>query len=210
MEDGECNTSLSLAIGGGRQFTPSTSLHLLFPRHPKEEEEDTQVHVGSVSRWKELDDEEEEEEEEEGVSGKDDSSNLSDDKPVGTRKKLKLTIEQVRLLEDSFRDRSTLSTNRRARTKLKRIEMDYESLRMHCDRLSNENRRLKKELQELRSATPASPFYVHLLKAATLTMCPACERIAAAGKRKSSALGAGGMKRPQLLPVNTGLLRLQN
>ncbi|RRT66586.1 hypothetical protein B296_00040084 [Ensete ventricosum] len=201
MEDGECNTSLSLAIGGGRQFTPSTSLHLLFPRHPKEEEEDTQVHVGSVSRWKELDDEEEEEEEEEGVSGKDDSSNLSDDKPVGTRKKLKLTIEQVRLLEDSFRDRSTLSTQ---------IEMDYESLRMHCDRLSNENRRLKKELQELRSATPASPFYVHLLKAATLTMCPACERIAAAGKRKSSALGAGGMKRPQLLPVNTGLLRLQN
>ncbi|RWW42862.1 hypothetical protein BHE74_00051593 [Ensete ventricosum] len=210
MEDGECNTSLSLAIGGGRQFTPSTSLHLLFPRHPKEEEEDTQVHVGSVSRWKELDDEEEEEEEEEGVSGKDDSSNLSDDKPVGTRKKLKLTIEQVRLLEDSFRERSTLSTNRRARTKLKRIEMDYESLRMHCDRLSNENRRLKKELQELRSATPASPFYVHLLKAATLTMCPACERIAAAGKRKSSALGAGGMKRPQLLPLNTGLLRLQN
>ncbi|RZR72093.1 hypothetical protein BHM03_00010275 [Ensete ventricosum] len=88
--------------------------------------------------------------------------------------------------------------------------MDYESLRMHCDRLSNENRRLKKELQELRSATPASPFYVHLLKAATLTMCPACERIAAAGKRKSSALGAGGMKRPQLLPLNTGLLRLQN
>lgn len=110
MEEGDCNTSLSLAIGGGRLFTPSTSLHVLFPHHPKEEEEesDTQRHVGSVSRWKELD--EEEEEEEDGVSGKDDSSNLGDDKPVGIRKKLKLTIEQVRLLEDSFRQRSTLNT----------------------------------------------------------------------------------------------------
>ncbi|CAD5190043.1 unnamed protein product [Musa acuminata subsp. malaccensis] len=232
MEEGDCNTSLSLAIGGGRQFTPSTSLHVLFPHHPKqeeEEEEDTHRHVGSVSRWKELD---EEEEEEDGVSGKDDSSNLSDDKPVGTRKKLKLTIEQVRLLEDSFRHRSTLNTtqkqdlahrlnirprqvevwfqNRRARTKLKRIELDYECLRMHCDRLIDENRRLKKELQELRSATPASPFYVQLLEAATLIMCPACERIAAAGKRKSSALEDGMKRPPQLVPVNTALLRLQN
>ncbi|URE41900.1 sequence-specific DNA binding [Musa troglodytarum] len=233
MEEGECNTSLSLAVGGGKQFTPSTSRHVLFPHHPEEEEEeeeDTKRHVGSVSRWTELD--EEEEEEEEGVSGKDDSGNLSDDKPVGARKKLKLTIKQVRLLEESFRERSTLTTtqkqalahrlnirprqvevwfqNRRARTKLKRIELDYECLRVHCDRLSDENWRLKRELQELRSAPPASPFYVHLLKASTLTVCPACERIAAAGKRQSSA-SEGGMQRPQLVPVNTtGLLRLQN
>lgn len=80
---------------------------------------------------------------------------------------------------------------------------------MHCDRLIDENRRLKKELQELRSATPSSPFYVQLLKAATVIMCPTCERITAAGKRKSSAL-EGGMKRPQLVPVNTSLLRQQN
>ncbi|URE41898.1 sequence-specific DNA binding [Musa troglodytarum] len=139
MEEGECNTSLSLAVGGGKQFTPSTSRHVLFPHHPEEEEEeeeDTKRHVGSVSRWTELD--EEEEEEEEGVSGKDDSGNLSDDKPVGARKKLKLTIKQVRLLEESFRERSTLTTTQkqalahRLNIRPRQVEVWFQNRRARC------------------------------------------------------------------------------
>ncbi|KAJ6435871.1 hypothetical protein OIU84_000987 [Salix udensis] len=41
--------------------------------------------------------------------------------------------------------------NRRARTKLKQTEVDCEFLKKCCESLSNENRRLKKELQEMRS-----------------------------------------------------------
>ncbi|MQM04629.1 hypothetical protein Taro_037431 [Colocasia esculenta] len=120
----------------------------------------------------------------------------------GARKKLRLTNEQSTLLEHSFRERNTLTPtqkqelaerlnlrprqvevwfqNRRARTKLKQTEVDCEFLKKCCESLSDENRRLKKELQELRSIKPAGPpFYVHLPKAATLNMCPSCERIAA-------------------------------
>lgn len=40
--------------------------------------------------------------------------------------------------------------NRRARTKLKQTEIDYELLKKQCQNLSDENKRLKKELQELK------------------------------------------------------------
>ncbi|XP_051138828.1 homeobox-leucine zipper protein HOX17-like [Andrographis paniculata] len=95
------------------------------------------------------------------------------------RKKLRLTTDQTALLEDSFRHHTTLNTaqkqalaeklhlkprqvevwfqNRRARTKLKQTEIDCEMLKKSCERLSDENRRLKKELLELRSSMENQP-----------------------------------------------------
>ncbi|XP_051149763.1 homeobox-leucine zipper protein HOX17-like [Andrographis paniculata] len=92
-----------------------------------------------------------------------------------SRKKLRLTRDQTTLLEDSFRRHTTLNTaqkqslaekldlkprqvevwfqNRRARTKLKQIEVECEYLRKNCDRLTEENRKLKRELSELRSSS---------------------------------------------------------
>lgn len=60
------------------------------------------------------------------------------------------------------------------RTKLKQNEVDCEYLKRCCETLSDENTRLRKELQDLRALkTPnSSPFYM----ATTLTMCPSCER----------------------------------
>ncbi|TKV97311.1 hypothetical protein SEVIR_9G485600v4 [Setaria viridis] len=142
-----------------------------------------------------------------------------DDDDGSTRKKLRLTKEQSALLEDRFKEHSTLNPkqkvalakqlnlrprqvevwfqNRRAsrarRTKLKQTEVDCEFLKRCCESLTEENRRLQRELQELRSlkfaappaaATPAAagavpapaPFYMQL-PAATLTLCPSCERL---------------------------------
>lgn len=64
------------------------------------------------------------------------------------------------------------------RTKLKQTEVDCEFLKKCCETLTDENRRLQKELQELKALKLAQPFYMHM-PAATLTMCPSCERIGA-------------------------------
>ncbi|XP_028774345.1 homeobox-leucine zipper protein HAT14 [Neltuma alba] len=119
----------------------------------------------------------------------------------GTRKKLRLSKEQSAFLEESFKEHSTLNPrqklalakqlnlrprqvevwfqNRRARTKLKQTEVDCEYLKRCCETLSEENRRLQKELQELRAlkASNSNPFFMQL-PATTLTMCPSCERVA--------------------------------
>ena len=66
------------------------------------------------------------------------------------------------------------------RTKLKQTEVDCEYLKKFCATLTDENRRLQKELEELKALKMGqASFYMHL-PAATLTMCPACERIGAA------------------------------
>nr|XP_043637320.1 homeobox-leucine zipper protein HAT14-like [Erigeron canadensis] len=114
------------------------------------------------------------------------------------RKKLRLTKEQSAFLEDSFKEHNTLNPkqklvlanqlnlrprqvevwfqNRRARTKLKQTEVDCEFLKTCCESLTEENRRLQKELQELRALKTSQPFYMQL-PATTLTMCPSCERV---------------------------------
>lgn len=134
------------------------------------------------------------------------SSRISDEEEDGSgpsntpRKKLRLTKDQSALLEESFKQQSTLNPkqkqaladrlnlrprqvevwfqNRRARTKLKQTEVDCEYLKKCCETLTDENRRLQKELQELKALKLGQPFYMHL-PAATLTMCPSCERIGA-------------------------------
>ncbi|KAF5747290.1 Homeodomain-leucine zipper protein HD4 [Tripterygium wilfordii] len=131
------------------------------------------------------------------------SSRVSDEDEDGSnaRKKLRLTKEQSALLEESFKQHSTLNPkqkqalsrqlnlrqrqvevwfqNRRARTKLKQTEVDCELLKKCCETLTDENRRLQKELQELKALKLPQPCYMHT-PAATLTICPSCERLAGA------------------------------
>ncbi|XP_009775231.1 homeobox-leucine zipper protein HAT22-like [Nicotiana sylvestris] len=136
------------------------------------------------------------------------SSRVSDEDDDGSnaRKKLRLTKAQSALLEESFKQHSTLNPkqkqdlardlnlrprqvevwfqNRRARTKLKQTEVDCEFLKKCCATLTEENRRLHKELQELKAVKIAQPLYMQL-PAATLTMCPSCERIGGVGENPS-------------------------
>ncbi|XP_019173159.1 PREDICTED: homeobox-leucine zipper protein HAT22-like [Ipomoea nil] len=130
-----------------------------------------------------------------------------DDDGGNCRKKLRLTKAQSALLEESFKQHSTLNPkqkqdlarelnlrprqvevwfqNRRARTKLKQTEVDCEFLKKCCETLTDENRRLQKEVQELKALKLAQPFYMQL-PAATLTMCPSCERIGGAAVEASN------------------------
>ncbi|GAV80618.1 Homeobox domain-containing protein/HALZ domain-containing protein [Cephalotus follicularis] len=130
------------------------------------------------------------------------ASDEDEDGLINARKKLRLTKEQSALLEESFKQHSTLNPkqkqalarqlnlrprqvevwfqNRRARTKLKQTEVDCEFLKKCCETLTDENRRLQKELQELKALKLAQPLYMQM-PAATLTMCPSCERIGGVG-----------------------------
>ena len=128
---------------------------------------------------------------------------------AGGRKKLRLSKDQAAVLEECFKTHSTLNPkqkvalanrlglrprqvevwfqNRRARTKLKQTEVDCEYLKRWCERLADENKRLEKELADLR-ALKAAPSPASALQSsygaapvATLTMCPSCRRVATAG-----------------------------
>ncbi|KAL4195976.1 hypothetical protein AMTRI_Chr04g181050 [Amborella trichopoda] len=150
----------------------------------------------------------------------------SDEEENGlTRKKLRLSKEQSAYLEESFKEHNTLNPkqklalakqlnlrarqvevwfqNRRARTKLKQTEVDCEYLKRCCETLTEENRRLQKELQELRALKTAHPFYMHL-PATTLTMCPSCERVASTDNTASNKIPGGGFShsKPRFYPFS--------
>ncbi|GMI78812.1 homeobox from Arabidopsis thaliana [Hibiscus trionum] len=130
-----------------------------------------------------------------------------DDESGSTRKKLRLSKQQSAFLEESFKEHNTLNPkqklalakqlnlrprqievwfqNRRARTKLKQTEIDCEYLKRCCDTLAEKNKRLQKEVQELRALKSCQPFYKQL-PATTLTMCPSCERVATAASGSSN------------------------
>lgn len=65
------------------------------------------------------------------------------------------------------------------RTKLKQTEVDCEFLKRCCENLTDENRRLMKEVQELRALKLSPQFYMQMTPPTTLTMCPSCERVSA-------------------------------
>ncbi|XP_058108480.1 homeobox-leucine zipper protein HOX11-like [Magnolia sinica] len=156
------------------------------------------------------------------------SSRASDEEENGlARKKLRLSKEQSAFLEESFKEHNTLNPkqklalakqlnlrprqvevwfqNRRARTKLKQTEVDCEYLKRCCETLTEENRRLQKELQELRALKTSHPFYMQL-PATTLTMCPSCERVAttttAASTDASKASGFSTLTKPRFYPFS--------
>ncbi|GLT91100.1 hypothetical protein SLE2022_090070 [Rubroshorea leprosula] len=128
------------------------------------------------------------------------SRGISDEEDGDTsRKKLRLSKDQSAILEESFKEHNTLNPkqklalakqlglrprqvevwfqNRRARTKLKQTEVDYEFLKRCCENLTEENRRLQKEVQELRTLKLSPQFYMQMTPPTTLTMCPSCERV---------------------------------
>uniref|UniRef100_A0A452ZS65 Homeobox domain-containing protein n=2 Tax=Aegilops tauschii subsp. strangulata TaxID=200361 RepID=A0A452ZS65_AEGTS len=117
------------------------------------------------------------------------------------RKKLRLSKEQSAFLEGSFKEHSTLTLeqksclanrlslrprqvevwfqNRRARTKLKQMEADCERLKRCCDALARENRKLQREVAELRASRAPYPLYNlnHHLPGfgAALPSCSSCD-----------------------------------
>ncbi|CAK9185017.1 unnamed protein product [Ilex paraguariensis] len=127
----------------------------------------------------------------------------------GSRKKLRLSKDQSAVLEESFKEHNTLNPkqkvalakrlglrprqvevwfqNRRARTKLKQTEVDCEFLKRCCENLTEENRRLQKEVQELRALKLSPQFYMQMTPPTTLTMCPSCERVAVPPSASPSA-----------------------
>ncbi|CAN6478002.1 unnamed protein product [Victoria cruziana] len=133
-----------------------------------------------------------------GGGGAGAGSGASDEEDT-SRKKLRLSKDQSAVLEESFKEHPTLNPkqkmalakqlnlrprqvevwfqNRRARTKLKQTEVDCEFLKRCCENLTDENRRLQRELQELRALKLSPQFYMPI-PATTLTMCPSCEKLA--------------------------------
>ncbi|WCJ32074.1 Homeobox-leucine zipper protein family [Euphorbia peplus] len=155
------------------------------------------------------------------------SRGVSDEDEDGsnTRKKLRLTKEQSALLEESFKIHSTLNPkqkqalarqlnlrprqvevwfqNRRARTKLKQTEVDCEFLKKCCETLTDENRRLQKEVEELKALKMAQPLYMQMqMPAATLSMCPSCERINDAAVAPTSSKNSNNNNNPFSMAPN--------
>ncbi|KAM6557257.1 hypothetical protein CsatB_004276 [Cannabis sativa] len=146
---------------------------------------------------------------------RDSSRGISDEEDGETsRKKLRLSKDQSAILEESFKEHNTLNPkqkgalakqlglrprqvevwfqNRRARTKLKQTEVDCEFLKRCCENLTEENRRLQKEVQELRALKLSPQFYMQMTPPTTLTMCPSCERVAVPPSSSSAASESRG------------------
>ncbi|KAB2626405.1 homeobox-leucine zipper protein HAT22-like [Pyrus ussuriensis x Pyrus communis] len=210
-----CNTKLQLGLGvceyASRQEkkdNPVVCLDLSFALCPKQEVPNLDDHIANGSSVRTMD--EDEESYERSIDHTNNKSVIMNNKN-GVRKKLRLTKEQSTLLEESFNRHSTLNQvqkqslaeqlnlkprqvevwfqNRRARTKLKQTEVDCEFLKKCCESLSDENRRLKKELQELKSlnANGTSPLYIQIPKATMPPVCPSCEKMVKAHENNPAA-----------------------
>ncbi|VFQ75797.1 unnamed protein product [Cuscuta campestris] len=145
--------------------------------------------------------------EEEAVAAEMTGSSVDEDggdAAAAARKKLRLTKEQAAVLEDTFKGHCTLNPkqkvalakqlnlkprqvevwfqNRRARTKLKQTEVDCEYLRRCCERLAEENRRLLKEVGDLRALKLSPQLYMNVASPppAAAVMCSNCQHITAA------------------------------
>ncbi|ESW26667.1 hypothetical protein PHAVU_003G138200 [Phaseolus vulgaris] len=140
-----------------------------------------------------------------------DSDNDNSNNNNRSRKKLRLSKDQSSMLENSFKLHTTLNPvqkqalahqlklktrqvevwfqNRRARTKLKQTEVEREWLKKQCQNLSDENKRLKKELQEVRALKVGC---IQLSKTATLTMCSSCEKLVKLNEEKKNNIESEG------------------
>lgn len=152
--------------------------------------------ASTVKRERDVASEESERIMENNTSGHEDGDHDEGDGGANNRKKLRLTKAQSGLLEEAFKLQPTLNPkqkqnlardlnlrprqvevwfqNRRARTKLKQTEVDCEYLKRCCKTLTDENQRLRQEVQQLRAQKMSQPLY---MPAAALTMCPSCEQI---------------------------------
>ncbi|KAJ1415388.1 Leucine zipper, homeobox-associated [Sesbania bispinosa] len=146
-----------------------------------------------------------------------------------SRKKLRLSKEQSLVLEETFKEHNTLNPkqkqalakqlnlrprqvevwfqNRRARTKLKQTEVDCEYLKRCCETLTEENRRLQKEVQELRALKLSPQLYMHMNPPTTLTMCPSCERVAVSSTSSSSAAAPSAPAPTNRSPMSPSIQR---
>lgn len=93
------------------------------------------------------------------------------------------------MLFGSFVIASTPMYNLR-RTKLKQTEVDCEQLRKCCENLTEENRRLQKEVQELRALKLSPQLYMQMNPPTTLTMCPSCQCVGVSSSSSSSSAAA--------------------
>ncbi|KAM0879723.1 hypothetical protein ACQ4PT_034039 [Festuca glaucescens] len=176
-------------------------------------------------------------EQERAGAGSDDEDDSGGAGGAASRKKLRLSKDQSAVLEERFKEHSTLNPkqkaalarqlglrprqvevwfqNRRARTKLKQTEVDCESLKRCCETLTEQNRRLQREVQELRAlkllAPPPPPPHLYMRAPpppTTLTMCPSCERVAPSGKPAAAVESRPAPTGPwgpvQMLPVFVG------
>lgn len=82
------------------------------------------------------------------------------------------------------------------RTKLKQTEVDCELLKRCCETLTEENRRLHRELQQLRALSHPHPAAFFMPAAAALSICPSCERLATgvSAATATTTTGADGRK----------------
>lgn len=81
------------------------------------------------------------------------------------------------------------------RTKLKQTEVDCEYLKRWCERLTDDNKRLQKEVAELRAlkAAASSPVMPPPASMTTLAMCPSCQRVSNSSKGPSLFTGNSAM-----------------
>lgn len=83
---------------------------------------------------------------------------------------------------------------------MKQTQVDCEYIKKSYETLTEENRRLQNELQELRALKTSQLLYMQL-PATTLSMCPSCERVSttattaatAAAYPTTACASAGGM-----------------
>lgn len=89
------------------------------------------------------------------------------------------------------------------RSKLKQTEMECEYLKRWFGSLTEQNRRLQREVEELRAMkvappTVISPHTCEPLPASTLTMCPRCERVTTTNTTTTSLAGKDPTTPPTL------------
>ncbi|KAK9097423.1 hypothetical protein Sjap_022920 [Stephania japonica] len=226
MEEEEvCDVGIGLRLSGGalvakvqsgHEQNPPVRLHLLFPLHPKEEISCEEQSFDQSSCMA-VDEEEEQIEETYTnilISGSNNSTSSNNNKYGNTKKKLRLTKEQLALLENCFKRHTTLNItqkldlavkldlqprqievwfqNRRARTKHKQVEMNYVVLKKRCESLGEENKKLKSELEELKTVMRSAqvPQETKLRSAQVpqetklITVCPYCQDQKSQGNMK--------------------------